>query len=227
MSQIDKSSSVNPWEELDLVRQDPEKKRNDGLGQDQFLQLMIAQLQNQDPFNPVQNEDMIAQMAQFSSVKGITDLTKSFGDFVNNMQSQQALQASSLVGRGVLVPSEKGMLWEQGELAGAVELPNSTGNLFINVYDDSGAMVGKLEMGERQKGLAYFVWDGLDENGNRFPPGNYSVKAFMYNNGKQEAVDTLVAARVDSVTLGQGGRGPTLNLTGVGEFGLSDVREIM
>ena len=101
---MNNSISGLPPELAGLELKQPEKKANDELGQSEFLDLMIAQLQHQDPLNPADSGEFLGQLAQFGTVNGITELQNSFADLATSLQSSQALQASTLVGRNVLIP---------------------------------------------------------------------------------------------------------------------------
>jgi flagellar basal-body rod modification protein FlgD len=224
MSSIEQTGS-NPFDSLGLTQQNTQKKP-DELGQDEFLTLMLAQMKNQDPLKPMENGDFIAQLAQFQTVTGVDDLNATFSDFAASMQSNQALQASALVGREVLVPGSAGFLPQSGELSGSMELPAATSSARVNVYDTGGQLLGQVELGPQPAGQAGFSWDGRLSDGTQLPPGAYQLQAEAVIDGKVEAVETLISARVDSVSLGQGGREPVLNLANVGPMGFSQVREI-
>ncbi len=195
------------------------------LGQDQFLELMIAQLKNQDPTKPMDSAEFLGQIAQFGTVSGIQDLQKSFTDMASSMQSNQALMASSLVGRSVLVPGGVGVLPTGGALTGSVNLPVGVADLAINITDGSGQLVRRLVMGGQQAGDVSFSWDGLDEAGAPAAPGRYKVTAEAMLDGKPYSADTSVSALVESVTLG-GAQGMQLNLAGLGSVSLGDVKQI-
>ncbi len=199
----------------------------DKLGQKDFLKLMVAQLKNQDPMKPMENGDFLGQMAQFSSVTGLQDLQASFNQLAGVMQSNQALQASALVGRSALVPGNAAMLSSGQMVLGAVDLPASTANVALAVTDQSGKVVRLMNMGPQATGLASFQWDGKTDSGELAAAGRYKVVANAMVDGKVQAVDTLVAARVESVTLGRGGQESTLNLAGLGSLEMSKVRQIM
>jgi flagellar basal-body rod modification protein FlgD len=202
------------------------RKSPDKLGQTEFLDLMITQLKNQDPFAPMENGDFIAQMAQFSSVSGLAELQQSFDKLATSLQSNQALQASSLVGRTVMVPSAVGTLTDGGSIRGAVELPVSSGAVGINIQDASGQVVRRLELGPQAAGEVYFNWDGLSNDGLPVDAGRYFVSADAGINGETVALETLMSASVGSVTLGQGGQGLTLNLTDGNVVDFASVKEI-
>ena len=217
---------VNTISELGLARpQTPAPQSQGRLNQEAFLELMIAQFRNQDPFKPMENGEFLGQLAQFGTVTGIEELQQSVGTLATSLYSDQALQASGLIDRNVLVPGDTGVLSAQTNLAGAVELPASTGSLAIQVKDASGALVRRIDLGTQQAGLVRFEWDGLNASGERMPSGSYQLEAISAAAGVNEQVPVLIEARVDSVTLGNAG-GVLLNLEGLGEQALADVRRI-
>lgn len=204
----------------------PAKKSQDQLGQTEFLNLMITQLKTQDPFSPMENGDFISQMAQFSSVTGLAELQQSFEKLANSLQSNQALQASTLVGRTVLVPSAIGTLPEGGSISGALNLPVSSGSVAVNIQDQAGQVIRRLELGSQSSGEVYFNWDGITNAGVPAEAGRYFVSADAGINGETVALETLMSSSVASVTLGQGGNGLTLNLTDGNVVDFSSVKEI-
>ncbi len=196
------------------------------LGQDQFFELMLTQLKNQDPLKPLQNGEFLAQIAQFSTVTGIQKLQESFGQLAAGMQSAQALQASSLVGRSVMLSGNSATLAKDGSVSGALELSASASSVSVEIYDASGQLVQRLDLGAQPAGQVSFTWDGKNTSGEAAAPGRYTIKAQAASGGQSVSVPTLVAAKVESVTLG-GGQGLLLNLAGQGSVSLSDVRQIM
>lgn len=204
------------------------------LGQDQFLELMIAQLRNQDPLKPMQNGEFLGQMAQFSTVSGIQDLQSSFSQLSSALTSNQALQATSLVGRTVLMdaPVNAGGNAEVGftgstMVQGALELDAPAETLLVDIFDGSGALVRRLRVDQHfDAGMVPFEWDGTADDGSTLPAGVYQVKAQSLRGNEARAVNVLVADTVSSVTLGRNGEGLTLNLAQLGKHSLSDVRQV-
>ncbi len=225
MSNVNESlqSSI---QQLGLAAQPQSIKKRDALGQAEFLKLMITQLQSQDPFSPMENGEFISQMAQFSSVTGLTELKQSFDKLATSLQSNQALQASSLVGRTVMVPSATGVLPQSGGMAGAIDLPASSGGVTLTVTDSAGQIMRRLELGPQSAGEVYFRWDGVTDAGTAATAGRYFISAEANLDGETVALETLTNASVDSVTLGQGGQGLTLNLTDGSSVDFASVREI-
>jgi len=196
------------------------------LGQEEFLELMTAQLQNQDPMKPMESGEFLTQIAQFSTVEGVGDLNEAFATLSQSLVSNQALQAANLVGRSVLAPTGLAALSEGGTISGAVDLPAASNDVAVNVYDQSGQLVRRLELGSQAAGSASFQWDGLRDDGQFAPPGTYFVSGEASVDGRTEAVDTLLESRVRSVTLSNSG-GLLLDLEGVGSLDFSEVAQIL
>ncbi len=222
-------SVINPTDASDVLSkyrldQDKAGSKNE-LGKNEFMELMIAQLKNQNPLEPQDNGEFISQLAQFSSLEEMQSLSGSVDDVVSQFRSTQALQASAMVGKTVLAPSPFGILGAEGEISGNVEVPATTSGLRVSIENKAGETVRQMDLGSQQSGVTGFSWDGKDGNGNSLPPGPYRIVAeASYPDGQQQ-LGTLVSANVDSVSLGQGGS-VTLNLAGMGSIALSDVKQI-
>lgn len=201
-------------------------KSKSEMGQEDFMALMVAQLRNQDPMQPMENGEFLAQIAQFSQVSGLKDLQKSFDELSTSLVSNQALQAASLVGRDVLAPTGLGVLTQGGAIRGDVELPSASARVAVKIYDDSGALVRTVELGNQASGSAMFQWDGLRDDGTYAAPGTYLVSATAEFNGRNEAVEANVVNRVNGVTLGNNG-GLLLDLAGVGPLDFTEVKQIL
>lgn len=223
MSTIDSNTAL--LDSLGLLRQEQKSTASNELGADDFMKLMIAQMQNQDPMSPMDNGDFIAQLAQFSASSGIQDLNSSFASLSTSLQSYQALQASGLVGRSVLVSSDSGMLGAGGAVDGKINLTASTQQMTLGVYDQSGELVRRIPMGMQSAGAVPFRWDGMRDDGTAAPAGVYELRAEALVDGETTAMETLVFNDVESVSLSARG-GVLLNLAGVGTVDLSDVYQI-
>jgi len=225
MTPIDTSLS-SVVKDLNLAKTEEAKKEKDKLGQQEFLELMVAQLRHQDPFAPMENGDFISQMAQFSSVTGLEELNNSFDQLATSLQSNQALQASTLVGRSVFVPSNSGFVSNDGNVQGILNLPAASNNVVVTIEDNVGQAVRKIELGSQSPGDIAFQWDGLDDNGTQVPLGAYRITGQAKQNDGIVSLDTYINAAVESVTLNQTGQGLTLNLKDLGSVPFSQVREI-
>ncbi|MBT8148615.1 MAG: flagellar hook assembly protein FlgD [Pseudomonadales bacterium] len=202
------------------------KAKSDELGQDAFLQLMIAQLQHQDPLSPQENGEFIAQLAQFSSVEGITNLGSSVNELVNEFRSSRALEASALVGSTVEIDSNVAPLQQGSNLQGTIVLPASAEQLQITVQTPLGEVVRVEQLSAQAAGDIAFAWDGSNSNGDRMPPGNYRVNASAILNGESTEVPVRLSANVNSVSVGSDSS-ITLNVDGVGEINIDEVRKFL
>lgn len=210
-----------------LAMQQPTRSASKTLSQDTFLKLMIAQMNNQDPSKPLESGEFLSQLAQFGSLNGITQLQKSFESLASALQSNQALQASTMVGRNVLVEGNQMRLASAGDkIAGMVDLPAATGDLHMRIYNATGLLVKEIPLGAQPAGQVQFTWEGMDSGGTAAPAGIYRVTAEASINGQTVALPTLLEARVDSVSLAAGGAGARLNLAGLGAVGMEKVRAV-
>lgn len=207
------------------IKNDSGTKSNE-LGKNEFLELLVTQLNNQNPLEPQENGEFIAQLAQFSTVEGVDKLNSSMESMLSGYQSSQALQASSLVGRKVIVPTDKAVVDTSETFKASLVLPTTSSNVSVNVYDSAGTVVNRINMGQQQAGNVSFMWDGKDSSGNTLPPGTYRFEAQATYDGETKGLYTMLPANVDSVTLGQNGGELMLNLAGVGSIGLSQVQVI-
>lgn len=202
------------------------KDRNN-LGQDDFLSLMIAQVRNQDPFEPMKNGDFIAQMAQFATVDGINEMQSSLANLDKSLNSSQALAAADLVGRSVLAPVNSARLETQGGISGVIaETPGAT-SLLLDVFDAAGALVARRAINPRATGNTPFVWDGLNDAGQRVAPGDYRLAAQAMVDGESLAVETRMRQRIDSVSFGASLSDLNLNLEDGSRVAFSAVQEIL
>ena len=184
------------------------------LKQEDFLSLLTKQLAQQDPFKPVSNDQMIAQMASFATVDGIGKMNNQFETLNASMTSNQALQASSLVGRDVLVPGAAGVKKNDGGMAAMVKLPQSVDNLMVRIEDQMGQLIRTFDVGSSPAGDNRVEWDGKDQNGNPLPAGKYKVKAAGLLDGESKEFEGSTYANVNSVLLGKGDGNVLLNLAG-------------
>jgi flagellar basal-body rod modification protein FlgD len=196
------------------------------LGKDSFLQLLVTQMQNQNPLDPQDNSEFVAQLAQFSSLETMQNLSTSVDAIGGMYQSSQALQASSLVGRSVIVDSGSTNVDTTKGMTGQVVLPSTSTVTSVNVYDSTGTIVRTIDLGEQKAGNASFTWDGKDDAGQTLATGNYSFKASGSLDGTNTGLTTYLPATVTSVTMGSAGSAMTLNLANGENIALSKVQQI-
>ncbi|WP_115048402.1 flagellar hook capping FlgD N-terminal domain-containing protein [Xanthomonas arboricola] len=200
------------------------KKKEESLGQADFLKLMTEQLQHQDPLKPMENSAFLGQLAQFSTVQGIGDLNTKVSSFSDAQNSDQVLKGASLVGHNVLVPSAQVAISATNSANGVVAA-TSAGTVNFEITDANGAFVKQLSVPSSGAGEVAFAWDGTDANGNRMAPGKYGVTATQTDTaGSKSKLPTYVDAPVESVTIGS--EGLYLNLTGLGTSPLAKVLRV-
>jgi flagellar basal-body rod modification protein FlgD len=173
----------------------------------------------------MENGDFLGQIASFAQVTGLSDLQDSFSTFANSMQSNQALQGSSLVGRTVLIPSSIGNLTATDGLSGRINVADPVTDLKVKIYDEAGVVVRTIDMGSAS-GYTDFTWDGFDDNGEAMPEGVYQFKASGTVDGSNTAFATGVLAQVSSVSISSTD-GLIVNLAGIGSASFSEVVEIL
>nr|WP_205967801.1 flagellar hook assembly protein FlgD [Paraglaciecola sp. 20A4] len=200
---------------------------NQKLSQEDFFSLLTEQLANQDPSKPVDNDQMVAQMTSFTMADGISQLNEKFETFATSMTSNQALQASSLIGQQVLLQGDVAHMSSEGQgVSGVVINDATTLNTKITIENESGSIVKTIDIGTQPAGNIQFNWDGKDSAGNIMAAGNYVVKAQGNVSGEPQQLVTAVNRHVDSVSLAGSGQGVILNLDGDVSVKLDDVIQL-
>ncbi|KWT97444.1 MULTISPECIES: flagellar hook assembly protein FlgD [unclassified Variovorax] len=193
-----------------------------------FLKLLVTQLNNQDPLNPMENAELTSQLAQMSTVSGIEKLNSTLSGLVNQTGSNQVLQAASLIGYNVLSPGNQigTSAPKDGEepapVPFAVQLPGTAGDVQVKIVDASGRTVRTLELGSMAEGVNAVTWDGKADDGSAVPAGNYSFSVIATNDGTNVEATALTFAQVAAVK--QGTNGVTLELANGRSISLDDVR---
>ncbi|KQM96784.1 flagellar hook assembly protein FlgD [Sphingomonas sp. Leaf25] len=194
------------------------------LGQEDFLALMTAQMKNQDPFKPVDNTQMVAQMAQFSSLAGITEMSTTMKAIADKLGASTPADALSWVGKTVLTEGATAYPRTDGGVTGAVELDGDASAVDLTIKDAAGTVVRQVAMGAQGKGAVGYDWDGTTDSGAPAGSGPFTITAKATGaDGKAAAARNLVWAPVTSVTLTDGQ--PVLNVTGVGHIAPSAIRQ--
>ena len=196
------------------------------LGQEDFLKLMTTQIANQDPFAPQSNTEMIAQMAQFSTVTGIQQLNTTVGNVATEISQNRIATAASFVGKTVLVPGSTALADSSGGISGAVDLPSAATGLTVQITRESGELVKSIDLGSNAAGLVGFSWDGLDANGKPVGDQRYTVKATMLSGTKQTAAITDVYGPITEAAIPTAGAEMTFTVSGVGNVNLSNIKSI-
>ncbi|MBC3932854.1 flagellar hook assembly protein FlgD [Undibacterium curvum] len=191
--------------------------------QDRFMTLLVTQMKNQDPLNPMDNAQVTSQMAQLSTVTGIEKLNASMATMNSNYVASQSLQAANMIGHGVITPGSNIAL-QDGKSVYALDLPQAADKASLVIRDQSGAVVRKIELGALPAGLNNMTWDGKNDAGTTLPNGNYQYEIEASAGNKKLDVTSLCFGVVNSVTAGA--QGVKLTVSGVGQVGMNDVRQI-
>ena len=201
-------------------------KQKDSLGQQDFLKLMTTQLSNQDPFAPQDNTQMIAQMAQFSTVTGIQQMNTTMTNVASEISQNRIATAANFVGKTVLVPGSTALADSSGGISGAVDLPVSTGNLTLQISTEQGQLVKSINLGSNSAGLVGFSWDGKDDSGAAVGKSRYTVKATMLNAGKSQAVSTDVYGPITEASIPTSTEDMLFTVAGAGKVNMSNIKSI-
>ena len=203
------------------------------MGADDFLTLMVAQLQHQDPTKPMDNTEFVAQLAQFSTSTGVQELNESFSGLSSSLASSQMLQATDLVGRQVSTESNVGFLEaatdQDGEavamLDATVSLGSNRGGM-LYVQDMTGQLVYSAALPAEATGDFKIRWGGKDASGNMMPPGNYRISAEANVGGEVTSIPVYAHSRVQSVSINPATGTASLNLVDGSKLSFAEIRNI-
>jgi flagellar basal-body rod modification protein FlgD len=189
--------------------------------QDTFLKLLVTQMQNQDPLNPMDNSQMTSQIAQLNTVQGINKLNTTVAALQAQMQASQNLQSTSFIGRTVLAPGSNISL-TNGTAQMGVDLAGVSDSTMIQVKDTGGFVVRTFGIGPGVAGLNQITWDGKNDAGQTMPDGNYKFAVAATNNNQQVQAATLTYGLVNSVSMSS--TGVKLNTNLLGDVDVNSVR---
>ena len=210
--------------------QQEEVKVSDGkqgmLTQEDFFALLTQELAHQDPTNPTDNNEMISQMTAFSTTDGVSQLNDQFTNFASSMSSSQALQASSLVGRSVLVDENVFGMGTGEEVKGKLVTDQPASNVNIYVENAAGEIIQTVPVGNVESGEFGFTWNGMTSAGEPAAEGAYRFRIAGLVDGQASEIQAMTYRKVDSVTLAGAGGNIVLNLNGGSSMALTDVVEV-
>ena len=207
---------------LNAVREKADAK--DISPQDRFLKLLVTQLKNQDPLNPMDNAQMTSQMAQISTVEGIDKLNATLKMILEGSNENQAMQAAAMVGHGVLVPGS-GLALSGGMAIGGIELAEPADRVTVTIKDASGIAVRTLELGGSPARRHRIPWDGKTECGAQAADGADSISVSAQRGNAKVGAKALELGMVSSVV--RTSDGVSLNVGALGAFRMSDIRQIL
>ena len=173
------SSASDP---LASIRDNPASKKKAVAGsmeaaQDRFMTLLITQLKNQDPLNPMENAEMTSQLAQMSTVTGIEKLNATVASMINSLGEMQTMQAANMIGSNVMVAGNGIYADGKGNVAfGAVDLPSPAEKVTVKIMDKDGKVVAEQDYGKQDQGVMRFAWQSNDAEGAALKEGRYSFR---------------------------------------------------
>jgi flagellar basal-body rod modification protein FlgD len=192
--------------------------------QSQFMTLLVTQLKNQDPLNPMDNAQMTSQMAQINTVSGINQLNTTLQALSASMTPNQTVQAASMIGRGALVPGG-GVDLASSVGLGGFSLPTPADSATVSIYNSSGALVDAINLGAQSAGITKWQWNGTNSAGATVPDGSYTFKVNASMAGNAVAANNLQYGLINSVT--QGATGLTLSVGALQNIALTQVQQIL
>ena len=197
-------------------------KAKDKLGQEDFLKLMTTQLQNQDPFAPMENGEFIAQMAQFSTVTGVTSMDESLKNVAAKLGETRIATAANMLGHSVLVPGKIARTDDDGSVNGVIDLPSAATNVNVVFKSQSGEIIDTINLGNQSSGLVGFAWHGApkDMMDNDDP---IFVEAYANIGKGMEGVNSSIFAEVLSSSAGNGDSGVMLDVRDYGTISANEV----
>ncbi len=192
--------------------------------QNNFLNLLITQLKNQDPLNPTDANQMTAQLSQISTVSGIEKLNATMDKLLGSYNSAQNMQAAAMIGKTVFIAGNEMDNQGQGSVGG-LELAGAADQVLVDIKDSAGNKVFSQELGAMQSGIASFFWDGNLADGTPAPEGVYrfSVEASM--GGKPIEASALQAGTISALTMLP--NGISLQVGDNKTIGFADIRQIL
>lgn len=192
--------------------------------QNRFMTLLISQMKNQDPLNPMDNSQVTSQMAQLSTVSGIDKLNTTLQSLMGSYQSSQTLQATAMIGHGVLTPGNS-MTLANGNAAFGIDVTTAASNVQVDIQDSTGKTIDTLNLGAQSVGTVPLAWDGKTSSGTTAPDGQYTFKVSASTNGQStDGASGLSYGQVSSVSTSSAG--VTLNVANVGQVNLANVVQI-
>jgi flagellar basal-body rod modification protein FlgD len=192
--------------------------------QDRFLKLLVTQMKNQDPLNPLDNAQVTSQLAQINTVNGIEKLNTTLNAMAASFLTGQSMQSASLLGRTVLADGNTLTLAVGAPARGGMQLDSSADSVKVNVNGPAGNLVRQLELGPQKGGLVTFDWDGRNDAGATMTPGLYSFQ-IVAASATQKVAATPVASGVVTGVM-PGSNGTRVTVDGLGELTMQQIRNI-
>ena len=205
---------------------DQAKRTNEDMGKQDFLTLFTAQLQNQNPLEPVKNEAFVAQLAQFSQLEALTNMQSSLDSFVTSMSGERMLGSASLIGKKVAVTDTPTQLDSGASMDASIELPMGASGVQLNVFDSQGRLVQELTAGPQTPGTTPLTWNGKDAADNPVPSGLYRLSAKAVVNGQTTDVPVSTLSTVRAISSNPADGSVSVEVDGGKTMLLTDVKRV-
>jgi flagellar basal-body rod modification protein FlgD len=189
-----------------------------------FLKLLVTQLKNQDPLNPMDNAQMTSQIAQINTVSGIAKVNTTLGTLLDSFNSSQAVQSTGMIGKSVLVAGSQLSL-ANGQAVGGVKLDGPADQVTVNILNAGGKVLQTQDLGAREAGNLNFSWDGKNDAGESSADGAYRFSVTATQGGKEVTADPLQVGTVSALV--RANSGFLLDLGALGKIDLKNVQQIL
>ncbi len=208
------------------VKDKAKSKTSEDMGKQDFLTLFTAQLQNQNPLEPVKNEAFVAQLAQFSQLEALTNMQTSLDGFVTSMSGERMLNSASLIGKKVAINDAATLLTSGTSMDASIDLPMGASGVQINVHDSQGRLVQELIAGPQVPGTTPITWNGKDAADNPVPTGLYRMSAVAVVNGQTTPVPVSTLSTVRAISTNPSDGSVSVEVDGGKTLLLSDVKRV-
>jgi flagellar basal-body rod modification protein FlgD len=224
-------SRTNPTDYATGQASNAKNAKKTELNQEDFLALMVAQLKNQDPFKPLDPSQYVGQLAQFSSVSGLSSMNQQISSLTNSLRGNQVLDGASLIGRTVIAPGSE--IYLDGATStdrilpqGMVDVPAGASSVQLVVRDASGVLIKSAAL-DNTRGTQGFSWDGTNNAGGNAAAGTYKIEVVAKVGNENVSLATSVAARVSSVALDPSTGSLVLTTDPLGDVDMSDIERVL
>ena len=190
---------------LDLIRssyeprQAEETEKEEALGRDTFLTMLVAQLQNQDPLNPMEGTDFSAQLAQFSQLEQLMGINKTMTTFAKSSNNDSTVDILGYIGKQI-TGNVDSISVNGGTVSNGSYTLGKSGSVMVNIYNDKGVKIRTIYPGSKQIGSHTFEWDGKDNNGKRLSDGDYKYSVMANTGNGFVNLPSTVSGEVDGIS---------------------------
>ncbi|MER2510941.1 MAG: flagellar hook assembly protein FlgD [Nitrosomonas ureae] len=227
MASVSNSSTTSAADTFSAINGNTGTKKAVSTTEDQenkFLRLLMTQIKNQDPLNPMDNAAVTTQLAQLNTVSGIEKLNATMAQLLDGYHETQAIQSAGMIGKNVMVAGNKLPL-SSGKAVGGGSLDAAADKVTVTIKDSAGKIVSTKDLGARDAGSFYFAWDGKDDSGALLQDGNYTFAVEASKEGRKIASSAMQVGTVSAVIRSKSGF--LLDLGALGEVPFKDVQQIL